>query len=1852
MVGRYPLPGTLYRGEAVLYFDRPIMLPDEFQDDPGQLVQAEPSIPLQVEIAESALRIRSKTNIGPRLTLTLSEAIVAGDGGVLNEEDRRVTFATVAPEFFQLIKAEESDNAGQLALYFTQPVDTLRAKDYITVTDATGSDLSFAAEASGDKQVNISLDGTPALPLRVQVARGLPSADGVILQPEDIVRTYPTRRTLKVKSLEWESNMEGRSFRFELSSKVNEETLREHLSVTHKATGDTLAYTLRHLYRGNYRVDLLNPPEGAVVLEVAIAAGLQADEEWLMFSAWSSKLIRKLPRLAVQYVDWRDGDAQGYAAHVQFNTEIETKGIEDHLHVTPNVEGLKVTVSHDQGIMLQGDWQSETQYTIEIGAGYRNPDASALDKPLRYTTNPGTIPPYVGFAFEDALYFPRRGEGEFPVLTRNVASIDYRLHRLFENNFVAGLQDLRNKNFYSLRSQWSEQLAEQKVEIQGPEDRIHKTVAPLDTLLPNGARGLFVLEGRANNGRTAHKLMVNTDLGVLAHWENDHLVAFVHDLFTLVPVAGARVTVYSNKNQLLGEGTTGSDGKVRVSDWEGGLGTPALLTASIDGDFTYLDLYRRNDATPASVGADAPYATDAYDAFLYADRDLYRPGETAHLRFLVRRGYTAPAANVPLKLTVHQPNGAEMVDTAITMNDRGTAEYTLKTEKAWPTGKYWVRLGVPGDHRNLGSLAINVEEFVPSQIEVALDVATAHFIAGNEYPAQVTARHLFGTPASDRTGALYAMISAGGFQPDGYDGFSFGHNDTTFRDRVDAGEQDTDAEGVAAFSLSFPRDARLTQPMRAQVVAEVSEEGGRPVTKTLERTLFGGAIVPGLRARVDETPGEVRVDIAALSPAGEAAALETIQVTLERRDWSYYVRRYADHDSPEFTQRYDEVQTLEVPLTAGRGEAVFRPQGWGSYRLRVHSPETPLYATQQFYHSGYYTSLLKEDAPSLVSIKLDGEDYAVGETAQVVLEAPFTGRAVVVMQNAGILGMETVAFEDGKAHLAVALTQEHFPNFWLEVTAIYTAEPGTTQMHPYSSFGMAFVPVQDPALQLDIAFPDLPDTVRPAQRIPVSLAVTSAGAPVANAEITLAAVDAGILNITDYATPAPYAWLTRPRHPNLQRNHYYDGVAYDFLKTPIGGDAAALAKRIGDDMEHWIDTVSLWSGTLLTDADGRVETSLDLPEFNGRLRLMAVASATNGALGSDDARLLVTRPYVMRPSLPRFVYPDDDFEATLSFFNNSESAVTMDWRAVAGGSLVAGEEQGSVAIEAKAEASLRVAMTATESGPATVAFTADVRAADGNRIETLERTMPLPVRTPAVYQQHRELVLIHPGESITLENTRFVENNQLETGLILSASPGIQLFEALEDLIQYPYGCVEQTTSRLMPMYLLKQSPLIEAIAGNEVMNIDNFLRAGVDNLLAMQTADGGLAMWRGGQESYPYGSVYAMHLLTLLRRDGLIPVPDEPFGHLADYVWKVGAGEAGMSGRYSPARQASQQLQRAYALYVLALGGKLEALQRIESLAPGDYPRTARYLLAAALAINNPEHPGIPLLLAAVPDEIYDARELRGALNSRIRNEAMELLSRSALDDTPEAKALLAEQLIQWLKTQRYGSTQEKAFVISALGVYLSELSRNLDQTNAEVSGPETTARLAGGDILRQSTTGAPARGAYLVHNQGQNILYASFMSAGIPQEAPVEVVAEGLRVTRTLKTRDGEIVDGDLQQGQSYRVELQLRPENGLENVVVADLLPAGVEVENARLIGIESDRTGSEELSPEYIDVRDDRVIIAYDTLPHRTNARVHTFTYQVRAVTPGIFLHPGTNAECMYDPTIRARSASSLLRVVAR
>jgi alpha-2-macroglobulin len=1849
IAGRYPLEGDLLKNEIVLYFSDAITVPESeapftVTPDPGG----------EHRVGSNYVAFQSRAiQRGVYYDVRLSEALRSLDGRPVAPDRRTIRFLTTPFRPTKIWTAEETDEQLVIGTVFPVPVALDDLKSHISVQGVNGEAVPFGLTPGPDaKTWLLGLASGSPWPVEITFAGGLADASHLLVMEGDATFTYPSE-PLRVTRVAWEEvRGEDQEFLIEFSHPVDAEALAARLKVWDSATEEGSGFevmTEGRLTRHVVKTHIASQPP---VIGIALEQGLKGAEKTSLATAYEytlrpSQMRGARPKaLRVGGSWWDERGKLGLVMRLELNQHVAPEDLKAHLEFVPPVEGLEVQGEWGTRYAVYGDWNSNATYTMRITAGIKF-EGEVLDSPIVREIKTGEVPKFVGFAHEGKYYFPNRSGVVLPLESRNVEKTTVSVHRVFPSNIAVALRDMRDgKGTYEFISRWTEELGKSDVKLAVTPDRLAQTPLDLHGLLPEDTKGVFCLKADWSGWPEANKLVLLTNIGVLAHWQSDSLLMFAHDLFSLAPLDRAKVSLYSAKNQLLGVVNTNSQGIARLGAFDPVLGAPQVAVIEHGDDYTFLELTRRSE-DPVAFSPDMPkFDREGYDAFIYADRNLYRPGETAHLHWIVRTNYGDALAGVPLLVTVIKPNGRELLSQPTVLGPAGGGGLDLTTQKTYPTGQYRVTLTVPGNKRVIGKYEFHLEDFVPNRIKATVTIDTERWLAATDYAIHVNAQHLFGAPAADRKCEAIVIPRRGGFEPERWKGFRFdneSHPDFT-PPHVSCGEVRTDEQGNAAFTFNYTAPEKVTYPMRTTVVGRAFELGGRAVAGHTQTVLFPSDLCLGVNAQPGAGGQGVEVLVAAIRPDEEPADLATVNVTLERRTYSYYVRRFHSHHQSNWADWYEPVETREVTLKDGRGSTAFSPRGYGHFRVRVHSDKTPQFSTQSFYSYGGRCSLVAASQPSLIKVRLDKAEYEPGDEAVVRVEAPFDGHGLVVVHGQELMDMLPVTVQDGVGEVRLWVGEQHFPNVWLEATVVHALQEGQQQVYPFSSFAMANLPVRNRHRELTVALPGLAKEIRPATRASFDVEVRDWQGNPAEVELTLAAVDEGIHTITGYESPDPYAFFSRTRKPDFRRAHYYDKVAYDFEKPAAGGDLdALLGKRAASADDNWIRPLALWSGVVRTDAAGRATVIMDVPEFNGALRLVAVANGLKAA-GSVDAEVLVRRPHMLRTSMPRFLLPDDSIQCRAVVFNHTDQPCKAMVRWTAEGALQPGEGSKELPVPANGEAGVEAAFRAGKAvGQGAIQWSVEVHDSQGNLVEELSQRAPIPVRAPAAFQSDHDLIILEPGATRTLRNTAFLDDERTELELTVAAHPIMRLQEALGHVVGYPYGCVEQTTSKLMPMYLLRKSgPLADMTLG-EQQRLDDFIQAGIDRLFSMQTGSGGLGGWPGASQPYPYGSVYALHFLTLVKNDREYDVPDKSLEALQKFVRRVAGVEDDLNS--------SSLYRRAYAIYVLALGGDLDAIKQVRRFDDVVLPRASRYLLAAALALSTEDAEQVVEYLKTAPAEDYDTYERGGTLNSVIRNKAVQLMALVQMGRRDEETHALAQDLFKWLEERRYWSTQQNAFVITALTGYFGTMTGALGEAAATIAGPEGTGGMRGEEVYQARHAGPG--GEFTVENTGPVPLMLNLTTRGVPEKAQTESVSEGLSVRRTIYTGRGKRHDGvTFAQGDSYVVGLTIQGDWDLENVVVADLLPAGFEIENPRLDAeILPKDTFEEAITPSYLDVRDDRIVLAFDRLGDRQHRqrKTHQFYYVVRAVTPGLYQYPPVTAECMYDARVRGASEAGNITI---
>ena len=556
--------------------------------------------------------------------------------------------------------------------------------------------------------------------------------------------------------------------------------------------------------------------------------------------------------LGIDYSYWQTDSIDGYSLRIRFSGLVTPEELMSHLRIAPPIDNLRVEAgSREEQLLIKGDGQSDKDYVMPSSAGLRSTDgAQSLERDIAETLDQTPFESGAQFESPSLYYFLRKEAAPPHVKARNITKATVEVARIFPSNLPVFIRDYLNySDDESLLDSYAAELGTLEMTFPETRDKTFRNPVDLSKVLPSDKRGVFIMTVSPEYGwSNGQRLLIYTDMGALAHWTDNELVVFVHDLFTLAPADLAQVTVYSMKFQPMGTSATGPDGIARLGNFDKTLGEPALIVIEKGEDYTFLDLREKlENRTPFTP--EMPYFDrDGYDAFIYLDRNLYRPGEPVHMRWITRTHYVDALPGVPLQLRIANPQGRWIHEMPVTLSEFGTGTYDFQSERVHPTGKYTVELRVPGADSPVGTASFNLEEFVPNRLRATAEFDVARLAPGDEAVLSVTAENLFGGFAAGRKTEGRVFLKPLQYESKDWPGYMFGNEDELVQSLFPLGESVTDAMGKSSFTYLFEPPEEATMPLQVVASGRVLELGGRAVTDAAEAIAIPDAIMLGVAA--------------------------------------------------------------------------------------------------------------------------------------------------------------------------------------------------------------------------------------------------------------------------------------------------------------------------------------------------------------------------------------------------------------------------------------------------------------------------------------------------------------------------------------------------------------------------------------------------------------------------------------------------------------------------------------------------------------------------------------------------------------------------------------------------------------------------------------------------------------------------------------------------------------------------------------------------------------------------------------------------------------------------------------------
>ncbi len=1648
------------------------------------------------------------------------------------------------------------------------------------------------------------------------------------------LRTTPLQvRSVRVEGVEGE--LATLAFRFD--QRVAPADLLEHLEVhgiprtgTVPEPGEAPLEVTAHGTRASERLSALVRRGDEPCLQVTLRPGLAGDQAERGLERTGFWDLELPDRFSVLSADARASSRENRCTVViRFSERLAHEQELPPLEFDPPVEGVERHVS-GRSIVAEGPFECGRSYRVRVGPTILSRHGKTLGQGRELTFEIPAREPALFFPLDRGILSPE-GNLELAMCVTNLTGIELAASRVHENNLVAYLNG-------SDKRYTSRDLGKKKIALELPPNQVHTTLIDLDTFLASPV-GIYRIEARATDEYWTRdwSLVRITDISLNVKRERHGLLVWATSLRDATPMAGVVVEARTSNNQILGGALSDEDGLARLllpDDHPDG--DVYVVTARNGLDSTFLTPGRRSWVFDGVNTSGRPPDLEL-DCLFYAERGVYRPGDEVHLTGILRDGEGGiPTGELPLNFTVTRPDGQEIVRTALEgpIDAQGLFHVDFETDPLGQTGGYRFAVTRAGESREVGGTTALVEAFVPARIEVGAEVTEAEDAA---LAIEVDARYLFGRPAAGLPVTVLPYWRRVDFTSKAYPGFRFDEEHPHPSRGGDRVEASLDEEGHARLLVAAP-EGRSPGLWRASLNATVTEPGSRSVSRRATGEWDAAARHLGLRCAAGqsvEVGATFDLEWMLVAPDDTAAPPAETRIELIRLEYGYRKERV----NGRMVWRSEETELVidrREPGLAASGRLQLSCPEWGRYRVVGTDLETGVETHLDLYtrsRGGLAFHEMGGEGPESLTLELEAASYVPGETAIVRVGGSFAGTLLLTLETDEVLESRVLPFEGGAAEVEILVPEGLRGGAFVCGSLIRAIDPTESTWLPHRARGLVRLDTDHTAHRAPIEL-EVPEHARPGEAI----AVTVQGEPRADgalaARLHLWAVDEGILQATEHSVPDPHAHFFARRRAGVSTADGYGDLLPDHRQPAtlarIGGDEDTRAerRRRGPQPTKRREAAVVWRKAVELGYDGRAEVPLEMPQLRGAMRLMVVV-VDGDRYGSAEQRIELSTPIVVAASTPRFLTSNDRFKIPVRVTNTTADVKHLDLDAVVEGSLELTAPEGLTGIELApgGEEVLWFGARATVLGPIDLRFTAR-----GEGILEVE-SQHVDVVPSAPLHQSSQLVTLRGGERAMFDPTEELHIDGLDARLEISAAPAVELRPALQALLRYPYGCVEQTTSRLFA--IVHAGPLLgdDSGEGGTSPVARDMVEAGLGRLRTMQTRSGGLAYWPYGKHPNLWGTAYAASFLVEARRGGyeLERGFIEP---LLDYLSEeLREGNSGPDEKALFCRVLAA-FDRPHQGWNARLSEELEKLDTC-----------GRANLAGAWLESGRRDRALECLPEGTIERV--ARPATsGRITSGVRQKGALLAVLLDLDhDHPWIDALVAGLMAE-RENGRWRNTLENSTALCALARY--------QLVQAPPGDFRGRVRLPDGEVLEFDSS-APAvfrldepDGPLEIELEGDGPAHVLLDCEGFALEE-LEPYDEGLVVRRRWLSPEGADLAGEtLNVGDLVIVEVSVKaPEldrrERVRNLAVVDPLPPGLEVENPRLASSAS-VPGPSSGRADRVEFLDDRVLIF--TGASRDEER---YRYALRASAVGTFTIPPIQASSMYDPGFASLGETGTVRI---
>ena len=1343
-----------------------------------------------------------------------------------------------------------------------------------------------------------------------------------------------------------------------------------------------------------------------------------------------------------------------------------------------------------------------------------------------------------------------------------------------------------------------------------------------------------------NSDRIAACNVFASNLGMIVKRNSlNKLWIAVSNILDTKPIGKAQVTAYNFQLQPIGKGETNGDGFVEITP----KGVPFIIVAESEKQKAYVRVVDGEEQSVSRFDVGGKDIQKGLKGFIYGERGVWRPGDTLYISFILEDREKRIPDKHPVALEIYNPRGQFYTKMISTQGMNGFYTFDVPTQATDPTGLWnaYIKVGGTTFHKGL-----RIETIKPNRLKINLALPKVLQATDKDFYAPLTSTWLTGATASKLKAKVEMSLSKVNTQFKNYGQYIFNNPATDFTTiKTDIFDGTLDAEGKANVMLKVPTATEAPGMLNATFTTRVFEPGGDAsiYTQTIPFSPFTSYVGINLnqpKGKYIETDKDHVFDIVTVNTQGQLVNSSNLEYKIYRIGWSWWWENSGESFGTYINNSsITPVASGNLQTRSGKASFKFRIDypSWGRYLVYVKDKESG-HATGGTVYVDWpeWRGRSSKTDPSgikMLAFSLNKDSYEIGETATAIIPAAAGGRALVSIENGStVLRQEWIEVSNGgDTKYTFKITPEMTPNVYLHISLLQPHAQTVNDL-PIRMYGVVpvFVTNSQTVLQPQI---QMPEVLRPETNFNVTVSEKT-GKPMT---YTLAIVDDGLLDLTNFKTPDPWNDFYSREALGIRTWDMYDNVlgasagSYSSLFS-TGGDATL---KPADAKANRFKPVVKFIGPFYLGKGKSQTHTLKLPMYVGSVRAMVVAGQ-EGAYGNAEKTAFVRTPLMMLSTLPRVLSIQEEITVPVNIFamENQVKNVTVSLQASGGGVQIVGANQQSLKFSQPGDQLVFFTLkTGSKTGKATIHLTAN-----GGGQQTKE-TIEIEVRNPNPIVTLRNSQWVEAGQSkeLSYNLSSSSANNQIK--LEVSRIPSVDISRRFDFLYNYQHHCTEQLTSKALPLLFVGQFKTIDKI---EAEKIKTNIQEAIRQIYGRQLPNGGFVYWPGNAVADEWISSYAGMFLTLAQEKGYAVHSNvlnkwKRFQRAAAQNWRMPQDASGW-------QQWQSELQQAFRLYTLALAGAPEygAMNRMKEQA--GLSIQAKWRLAATYALTGKMKPAEELVYNA-ETTVSPYSSMNQIYGSSDRDEAM-ILETLILMNRERDALQQAKVVSKNLSQEEWFSTQSTAFALMAMGRLAEKLSGTLDfvWTWNDKQQPAVKSAKA---VFEKEIATTPKSGMIAVKNQGKGALSVDLITRTQLLNDTLPAISDNLRMDIRYANLNGTPISvNDIIQGTDFMAITSISNISGTSdytNLALTHIIPSGWEIYNERMVAPETesgaaDGSGKSVSKYNYLDIRDDRVLTYFNLRRGETKV----FTVRLQATYAGNFIFPAVQCEAMYDVNVQARS----------